>query len=130
MNQEKDKKQYWPDELTHIANFGAFFEMRTELAWQLIRQYGLVSGTPDGEDSGGRSKHTNMTVRETVDRCFDLADEFVDAAEDRGGIRVPILTEEQKAARRAGLVKLERELTWKKIEEDAISGQSPTAKTT
>ncbi len=55
-----------------------------EFALELLCRFGLIAGTPDGEDSTGRQKAALLPVAETVTRCFDLAHEAYRMARERG----------------------------------------------
>lgn len=66
-----------------------FFEefqlnMEARLAVALLERWGPVVGAPDGEDSAGRMKVRPMTPRETVAQAFDIAEEAMRAAAERG----------------------------------------------
>lgn len=48
-------------------------EAETRLAFSLLERWGMVSATPDGEDSAGRSKLRLSTPTELIDRAFSVA---------------------------------------------------------
>jgi hypothetical protein len=47
--------------------------IEARMATALIEQWGLVIGTPDGEDSAGRQKFALMPIDEMVKRACDTA---------------------------------------------------------
>ena len=91
-----EKKQYWPNELETVAPFGAVFELRAAMAWELVVRYGSVAGKLDGEDTHGRARLGLQTPEELVERCFKIADLYVDTAEARGLLHAPTLTQADK----------------------------------
>lgn len=81
-----EKTQYWPT-IDHIPKMIATFELRSWVAWNLLSHFALVAAKVSGEDSAGRAKIAEMTAEETVAKCFDLADAFVNTAEKRGEVK-------------------------------------------
>lgn len=57
---------------------------RAEFARRIIERFALIVGKPDGEDSTGRSKATNMTPPEIVKHCCDVSDAAYDEFKKRG----------------------------------------------
>lgn len=86
--------QYWPLPLTG-QDHGHIVELRAKLAWELIHQYGVIAAKPDGEDSGHRQQFVLQQSEELVDRCFAIADAFVERSEARQELRAIALTEEE-----------------------------------
>ena len=83
------KTSYWPDERFHLPGLSHWnLEVRTTIALHLIETYGAVAGkqsqTNDGAD---RNYLILQTPEELVERCFAIADLFVDTAERRGEVR-------------------------------------------
>lgn len=81
-------KQYWRSEVT---GHGANLELRASIALDLIEHFGSVAGKRgEHDDNTGRATIELQTPSELVDRCFCIADIFVDTASKRGEIRDPI----------------------------------------
>jgi hypothetical protein len=74
--------EYWP--LSHVDSpLGFSMEARALLAWELLLRVGICTGTPQGEDSAGRSVLSLLPPQDLVDRAFQIADSFVNKAEAR-----------------------------------------------
>ena len=43
-------------------------------ALSLIEKWGMVQGSPEGEDSAGRAKMNQMPIAETIDRAFEMSE--------------------------------------------------------
>ena len=69
--------------------FGFKASPETFVALEIIKTHPLIVAIPDGEDTCGRQKLRNMTALETVQRAFDMAGAFVEAARNLGGEEVP-----------------------------------------
>ena len=63
--------------------------LKANVALEIIKHCALVTGLPDGEDSAGRSKTTNMAARETAVRACDIADSLVREFEARQWLAEP-----------------------------------------
>jgi hypothetical protein len=82
------EKQYWRSEVT---GHGANFELRSSIALDLIEHFGSVAAKRgEHDDNTGRATIELQTPAELVDRCFCIADIFVDTASKRGEIGDPI----------------------------------------
>jgi len=57
---------------------------RALLVIEMLTKMGLTTGVLDGEDSQGRAKLNVMSVKETVQRAVDIADEAFNQFEKRG----------------------------------------------
>lgn len=57
---------------------------RAKMAEECIRQWGMVAGVPDGEDSAGRSRLRLATVNELVARACASADTLYAEFDKRG----------------------------------------------
>ena len=62
-------------------------EARSSLALKFMEHFGVISARVAGEDTAGRSKIELMPVDELIDRCFAMADGFIDRAEQRNELR-------------------------------------------
>ena len=59
---------------------------RASFALNCLEKWGLVMGSPDGEDSAGRAKGKIMPLDEVVARACDVADRAYSAFRDRGWV--------------------------------------------
>lgn len=114
-----EKKQYYTECVNFQPKFGIQWEMRSELAWGLVHHFGAIAGKIEGEDKAGRAKADLQTPVELVDRCFAIADSFVERMEQREGFRPEMESEEQMKK----IGKLER------IKNDAVYGRDEVDKT-
>lgn len=70
------------------------FDVAGRLAAVLVERWGLVAAKFDGEDSAGRAKMALPSVREVVERAFDMAEGFMSEAKRRGHlVEIPDLNE-------------------------------------
>jgi hypothetical protein len=70
---------------------------KADLAERLISHFGVVAGTPDGEDSKGRAKVNLMPPAEVVQRACEIADLAIDEFDKRGWyLELPEPPEEKK----------------------------------
>ena len=85
--------EYWsnPDLADKIG--ACRMELRAQLAWQILEKYAVITGKHAGEDSKGRAYLCEMPPAEVVSRAFEIADEFVRIAEERGQIKPETMTE-------------------------------------
>ena len=58
--------------------------VEADIAHELIARWGLVAGTPDGEDSAGRQKLALATPEDLVERACKTAELTVKEFEMRG----------------------------------------------
>lgn len=94
-------KKRWP--LSHVNTVGGYLlDLRSGLAWEIIRTYGLVAGHSNRQDSTGRAVLDLLPVKDVVERAFALADLFVDTAEARGEIKDLTEADAEASHRRAG----------------------------
>ena len=69
-------------------------EAEAKMAFDFLGRWGLVMGTPDGEDSAGRQQLKLMTPDELVDRAFTIAHIAIDRARSTGLIhKAPTLSD-------------------------------------
>lgn len=69
-------------------------EFEAKLAFAMIERWGMIAGTPDGEDSAGRAKITTMPVDELVGKAFETARLAMKMARDKKLIhKAPTLAE-------------------------------------
>ena len=99
------KQAYWPLEMTAMDK-GFVFELRSQLAWELIHHFAIVAGAEGGEDSQGRAKLRLLTTGEVVVRAYAIADEFVTTAEARAELRQVSYTDEQAMERSGALARI------------------------
>lgn len=57
--------------------------MKATLAMALVERWGLIAGTPDGEDAAGRAKIRPYTPDELVARAVDTADKTIEELRKR-----------------------------------------------
>ena len=95
-------QKFWVDDLSMNFPYGAVMELRTHIAYELVRTHSALPETltvesqqPAGNESASLKMATNDPVA-LVDRCFAIADAFVDKAIERGGIRQAIGYEERR----------------------------------
>ena len=112
-------QQFWPPSLSQ-SETGCHLEFRANLAWGLLERFALVAANnPTREDSSGRAVHELLPAQEAVDRCFELADAFVDKAVQRKEIRQYTDAEQEAAFRRSGeLVRIRDLGKWEVSEAD------------
>lgn len=68
------------------------------LAFSFIEKWGMVAGTPDGEDSSGRQKLRLGTPDEVVQRAFELSTKAFNLARATGHtVEVGNIGEESKS---------------------------------
>jgi hypothetical protein len=53
----------------------------------LIEHFGAVAAIQDGEDKTGRAQLRLQTPEELIERCFKLADLYMQEAERRNGVK-------------------------------------------
>lgn len=82
---DNNRKEYWKVPVFQGHAFD--LEARSLIALDLINHFGSIAGKVDGEDSAGRSKIELQNPTELVQRCFAIADEFVNECERRNSIR-------------------------------------------
>jgi hypothetical protein len=99
--------KYWRTSDVHCHN-GVDMEFRSDLAWELLRHFGLVAGHTGREDSTGRAVLDIMPASEAVARAFAIADLFVETAESRGDIRPYTDEDAAKSFAMAGTLSRER----------------------
>ena len=78
-----------------VNAWGCATDYRTHLAFELIRNYGLVTGSTDKD-----GKVTHIPPEEVVGRAFALVDEWVKVAVSRGEFGRLTPTEEQKETKK------------------------------
>jgi hypothetical protein len=66
-------------------------------ALSLLEKWGIVAGAPDGEDSQGRAKMTNMPVADVVSRACETAALAFATLRERGWmLQLPTIEEAEK----------------------------------
>lgn len=63
-------------------------DIRASIAQDLIKTYGIIAATDNGEDSAGRHKFRLQSPEETVQRSCDIADLLVNEFEARGWVKI------------------------------------------
>ena len=86
-----ERTEYWMGP-GHVLDNGNDIELRARIALVLIEKWGTVAAQIDGEDSAGRSRLALQEPAALVERCFDIAEEFVRMAEGKGLLRQPAFT--------------------------------------
>lgn len=80
------KKKWYPTDPTHAVN-GVQLELRPAFAFELIKHHThSLWYEPYEESSTGRQKARNLTPKEIVDRCMDIADYYVERCISRDDI--------------------------------------------
>ncbi len=84
-------EKYWPEETGSIDFVlkGVVFSLRATFAYELIKHFGSIAGKLGPEDKSGRASIILQEPKELVDRCFQIADLFVEKAEKLGEIKRP-----------------------------------------
>ena len=95
------RKQFWPPEEA-VSTSGMRLEIRAQLAWNLLERYALIAGTRGPEDSQGRAATDLLAADVVVDRCFRIADLFVDRALERKELREFSAADVEQAYKRSG----------------------------
>lgn len=85
-------QEYWPNELQmaldkRAATFGMTYELRANIALRLIEHYGAVAGRRGEDTDQGRATMELQTPEELVERCWKIADLFIEEAEKRNAIK-------------------------------------------
>ena len=73
-------------------------QMTARLAIECIGRWGMVVGTPDGEDSSGRMKMRHMTPDELVERACIVSEKAIKKFEEKNwllDVPMPDLEEEE-----------------------------------
>lgn len=115
--------KYWKTEGLTQAFCGAYLELRAELALHLLRHFGAVAAETVGEDSSGRGQLTLQAPHELVERCFAIADAFVDQCEERGEIKADLTTAEEAMRRKGELEGIASDASYKRNRETLIGKQ-------
>lgn len=76
LDRYEDRKELFVHETENLDRVG-------EIAFDLIRTNGFLTGCPDGEDSQGRAKMKLLSPEDLVDRAFAIAETFMSVAKDR-----------------------------------------------
>src|SRR5262245_1007835 len=85
-----ERKQYWPapeNDWSGQQHVGFELEGRSELAYRLVSQWGLVAGEQAKEDSSGRAGIRLQTPEELIERAFRVVDLYFEKAIERGELR-------------------------------------------
>lgn len=61
--------------------------LEARIMLECITKWGMVTGTPDGEDSSGRSVLTCMPTEELVSRAADIAERAVHTIRSKGWMK-------------------------------------------
>lgn len=84
------------------------FEAR--LAINLVERWGMVSGTPDGEDTSGRAKLRLMTPAEVVERAITASELLASALREKKWMTpVPAWEEAQQLAKNQRQIETDEE---------------------
>ncbi len=71
--------------------------MKGDMAWELIKRFGLIAGDPTGEDSSGRAIMRAMDTTEVVARACCIAETAWNEFEKRGWLQaLPTPPDEEK----------------------------------
>jgi hypothetical protein len=113
-----DKKDYYSQSHAIETRWGVQWEMRSDLAWDLLKHFGSVAAKTDGEDKAGRAKLELQEPAEVVERVFTIVDLFVERIEQRGGLRPEPMTQEQRAERYGKLERIKNDAAYRLKEVD------------
>lgn len=103
----QNRKEYW--KVPGFQGHAFDLEARSLIALDLVNHFGSIAAKINGEDSSGRSKLELQDPTELVQRCFAIADEFVNECERRNSIRSYTMDE---------VLDMEDEVNEKKLERD------------
>src|SRR5438309_11216444 len=119
------KQTYWPLEMTAMDK-GFVFELRSQLAWELIQRFALIAADDGGEDSHGRAKLRLLTTGEVVVRAYAIADEFVTTAEARAELRQVSYSDEAAMERSGALARIKSRAEFPLADMPATATPPPT----
>ena len=94
-------KDYWPntDLDLRFATEGLVMALQGRIALTLIEKWGVVTGKVRGEeDSAGRAVLDVMSVKDVIQRAFDMAEQATEQLERRQWLRLLDMTPEQLGA--------------------------------
>ena len=81
--ESKVTKEHFDNTPKQVVNDTDYFNKKAYVTMEMISRWGMVAGTPDGEDSSGRSKLRLATEKELIERAFKIADLMFDEIELR-----------------------------------------------
>jgi hypothetical protein len=61
--------------------------LKGDMAWELIKRFGLIAGEPEGEDSSGRAVMRAMDTIEVVARACAITEATWNEFEKRGWLQ-------------------------------------------
>jgi hypothetical protein len=61
--------------------------LKGDMAWELIKRFGLIAGEPEGEDSSGRAVMRPMDTTEVVARACAITEATWNEFEKRGWLQ-------------------------------------------
>jgi len=96
---------------------GYVLSLRANLATEIVKQMAIVAGTPNGEDSAGRSKLDVMPSGIVAERAIQIADALVTDFERRGWIRETTMTHEEEARMAGEMSRVKHDAEFKKLSE-------------
>ena len=94
--------QYFQNEEERELTYGINLEWRAAIALDLIRAWGTVAAKRgEVDDQTGRATTELQTPSELVERCFNIADYFVEWCEKRGDLKPATVSTRERMMRRA-----------------------------
>lgn len=102
----REHNEYFANEIETVPLCGVYLDLRAELALRFATHFAVVAGIPDGEDEAGRQKLRLLTPDEVVLRSFEIAEKFVEMAENCTYLSRGTLSVEDKARKIGQLGKL------------------------
>lgn len=77
--------------------WGVAYDLRMNIALDIVKHCALVVGQEDGEDTAGRAKMRLLPAKETATRALDIADALVNGGLERGWIFDRTVSDEEAA---------------------------------
>ena len=94
---------------------GAVTNLKFEVAFEIVRQNGILAGRRGIEDSQGRAAYELLDAVEVASRAIQIADAFVNLAEIKGWILEPVVVSDEEIAEKIGkLESIRHSATWRK----------------
>ena len=100
------KLSHFENEWVRQDTYGFVADYRLSVATDIIRHCALISAEINGEDSSGRQAVRLLTAKEVAVRAVEIADELVSLADEKGWMRKPEVTTEERTQYHGLLEKL------------------------
>jgi hypothetical protein len=93
---------------------GYILSLKANVALEIVKYCALVTGYPDGEDSGGRAKIALMDACDVAMRSADIANDLVNIFVTRGWIKETTMTLEEESEKVGRLEGIRHESSFRK----------------